>query len=264
MNLVMDLGIQREKVIEACEALAPHLCATALGGADPNHNYPIVMWMHRSCAPFISIKDFDEIHWPTLKPIIEELWSHGHQVLFYAEGNWERHLDKFLELPEKSIIFHADRTDIFKSHKVLGHKFCISGGIPNELLVLGKPDQVRERCKKVIDEVAQDGGYIMDASALILNDAKIENVKAMVDFTREYGVYSQGSCTKTIEELKNIERSRPASTFKNSDRRPGTCIPWDQIRKELPPIHGDENLVRKMWEGVDGLGYAFCWINLTW
>ena len=41
----------------------------------------------------------------------------------------------------------------------------------------------------VIDGVARDGGYIMDASAIVQNDAKIENMRAMTDFTREYGVY---------------------------------------------------------------------------
>jgi hypothetical protein len=37
--------------------------------------------------------------------------------------------------------------------------------------------------------VAGDGGYIMDASAIVQDDAKIENMKAMTEFTREYGVY---------------------------------------------------------------------------
>jgi uroporphyrinogen-III decarboxylase len=57
------------------------------------------------------------------------------------------------------------------------------------LLSYGTPQQVREYCKKVIDGVARDGGYIMDASAIVQNDAKVENMKAMTDFTREYGVY---------------------------------------------------------------------------
>jgi len=48
---------------------------------------------------------------------------------------------------------------------------------------------VRDHCKKVIDGVAGDGGYIMDASAIMQNDTKTENLKAMTDFTREYGVY---------------------------------------------------------------------------
>lgn len=104
-------------------------------------------------------------------------------------GKWAAHLDAFAQLPEKSIIYHVDQDDIFEVHKVLGHKFCISGGIPNFLLGYGTPEEMREYCKKVIDGVARDGGYIMDASAIIQNDAKIENIKAMTEFTRDYGVY---------------------------------------------------------------------------
>jgi len=43
--------------------------------------------------------------------------------------------------------------------------------------------------KWLIDEVAGDGGYIMDASAIMQNEASIDNIKAMTEFTREYGVY---------------------------------------------------------------------------
>jgi uroporphyrinogen-III decarboxylase len=74
-------------------------------------------------------------------------------------------------------------------HRALGHKFCLSGGIPNTLLAAGTPDQVRACCKKVIDGVARDGGYIMDANAIVQDDAKVENIRAMTEFTREYGVY---------------------------------------------------------------------------
>ena len=63
------------------------------------------------------------------------------------------------------------------------------GGIPNYLLSMGTPEEVRDCCKKVIDGVAGNGGYIMDAGAIVQNDAKVENIKAMTDFTREYGVY---------------------------------------------------------------------------
>ena len=44
-------------------------------------------------------------------------------------------------------------------------------------------------CKKIIDGVAKDGGYIMDAAAIVQNAAKVENIKAMTEATREYGAY---------------------------------------------------------------------------
>jgi hypothetical protein len=45
----------------------------------------------------------------------------------------------------------------------------------------------------------------------------------------------------------------------NAQRPPGTCIPWEEKRKELPPISGDENLVKRTWEEVDSLGYIYIW-----
>ncbi|MHC4337973.1 MAG: uroporphyrinogen decarboxylase family protein [Planctomycetota bacterium] len=189
IGLTIDLFERPDKVLAACEALMPHLTHVALSGADPNKNVPIGLWMHRGCVPFVSQKHFEKLYWPTLKPIVEEIWSHGHQVLFYAEGNWNAHLKSFVELPDRSIVYHVDMADIFEVHKTLGHKFCISGGIPNYLLSRGTAEEVRDCCKKVIDGVGRDGGYIMDASSIIQNDAEVENIKAMTEFTREYGVY---------------------------------------------------------------------------
>jgi hypothetical protein len=267
VNLCYDLHERRDKVIKACEALMPHLLNLVLGGADPDRNIPSIIWMHRGCVPLISHNDFKEIYWPTLKPIIEELWANGHQIIFYGEGNWDHHLTSFAGLPEKSIIFHCDKTDIFKAHKILGDKFCISGGVSNTLLGYGIPEEVKAACKKIIDEVARDGGYIMDASALIMSDARIENVQAMIEFTREYGVYSQNDVSnRTLEEIKQVDRPAVETPvrYKAQTRRPGVCFPWEEKRKELPRIFEREELIQKVWEEVDGLGYGFCWVNLTW
>jgi hypothetical protein len=46
---------------------------------------------------------------------------------------------------------------------------------------------------------------------------------------------------------------------KNEKRPPGTCVPWDEKRKEIPKINGDEALVKRIWEDVDALGYVYIW-----
>ena len=193
LGLVEDLFERRDKVMAACEALMPHLYHVARTTADPNRLVPIGYWMHRGGVPFVSFEVFENVYWATMKPIVEELWADGFQTLFYAEGNWDHHLASFAALPAGSIVYHVDQGDVVKAHRVLGEKFCLSGGVPNYLLAVGTPDQVRRCCKKIIDGVAGNGGYIMDASAIVQNDARVENVRAMTDFTREYGVYSSGS-----------------------------------------------------------------------
>jgi len=257
MGLTMDLIEQPDKVLAACHALAPHLLNCALATSDANNILPITIWMHRGCTPFVTMDQFHTFYWPTLKPIIEAIWANGHQTLFYAEGNWDAHLDSFAELPEGSIIYHVDQGNIFEAHRKLGKKFCLSGGIPNTLLSYGTVDEVKAYCKKVIDGVAGDGGYIMDASAIIQNDAKIENVKAMTDFTREYGVY--GGSPSTEAPAPTPKRTPPDYPWAKTLRAPGVCFPWEDKQRELPQITGDHELVKKIWENVDMLGYTYIW-----
>ncbi len=215
-----------------------------------------------ACRSFLP-KMFQNIYWATLKPIIQELWSHGRQTLFYAEGYWNHHLESFNELPEQSIVYHVDQGDLFKAHRVLGERFCISGGLPNLLLAEGSPEEVRDYCRKMIDGVAGDGGYIMDASAIVQNDAQVDNMQAMTDFTREYGVYSSGSSSSLPEvclpdpSLSGDPRLHPDP--QQSCRAPGVCLPWRDQRKQIDSITGDEALCQRVWEDIDGLAYAYVW-----
>jgi hypothetical protein len=262
LGLVEDLFERRDKVVAACEALMPHLYHVARSTSDPQRLVPIGYWMHRGGVPFVSPEIFQNVYWATVKPIIEELWADGRQTLFYAEGKWDRHLESFAELPEGSIVYHVDQGDIFKTHQVLGSKFCISGGVPNVLLAFGSPDDVRQHCKKIIDGVAHDGGYIMDASAIVQNDAKVENMRAMTDFTREYGVYSSGHSMPAQPVPVSGERPAGGNSVlaAAAGRKPaGTCVPWNEKRAEIPAIPGDEAVVQQVWEQIDGLANTYLW-----
>jgi hypothetical protein len=259
VGLTMDMVTQPEKVLAACEALQPQLLHVALGGADPSGSVPVGFWMHRGCVPFVSPGQFRSHYWPTLKPIIEGLWRQGHQTLFYAEGDWSAHLDSFAELPEGSIVYHVDRGDILEVRRKLGDRFCLSGGIPNVLLSYGSPEEVRECCKKVIDGVARDGGYIADASAIMQDDTRAENLRAMTDFIREYGVYSTGHARPAFAPQPAISEAGETAPRSVAGPRPGICIPWEEKRRELPVVTGDEALVRSVWEQIEGLAHMYIW-----
>ena len=107
----------------------------------------------------------------------------------FAEGNWTPYLESIAELPEKSIVFHVDMTDMAQAKKILGGRFCLSGNVPNMMLAYSKPEEVRDYVKRLIDEYAGDGGFIIDAAAVIQGDAREENIRAIIETAREYGVY---------------------------------------------------------------------------
>jgi hypothetical protein len=264
LGLVEDLQVRPQKVLAACEALMPHLLHFALATADPQKNSPLGFWMHRGCVPFISFKHFDEFFWPTLKPVVQELWAHGHQTLFYAEGDWRHHLETFAELPDRSIIFHVDQTDAIRVHNVLGDRFCLSGGAPNVALAHGSPAEVRDHCRRLIETIGRDGGYIMDASAIIQNDATVENIRAMTEATLEYGVYSRGHAAPPMAAgggQPSAEDARPGEFLSTRAglRPPGTCISWSDVRAKLPQIRGDEAICRNTWAQLDALGSLYIW-----
>jgi len=261
LGLLEDLETQPKKVLAACEAIAPHLYAVALGSSDPTGTVPIGHWMHRSCVPFVNPETFNSIHWPTLKPIIQELWANGRQTMFYAEGSWDYHLDAFAELPDRSILYHVDQGDIMECHRKLGDKFCLSGGVPNAMLAYGTPDDVRAKCKEIIEGVAGNGGYIMDASAIVQNDAKPECIQAMVDTTREYGEYSSGSVTEVpeLDYSNSVAGTLDNPEWTKSRVAPGVCVPFEEYKAGLPPISGDEALVKQIWANVDGMANMYAW-----
>jgi methoxylated aromatic compound---corrinoid protein Co-methyltransferase len=94
----------------------------------------------------------------------------------------------------------------------------------------------------------------------------VENVQAMIDFTLDYGTYSQSSnAPKSIEEIPPVDRpAQDGIPSPEQKRRIGVCVPWEEKKTELPPFQADEAVARRAWERVDSLGYTFCWVSLTW
>jgi hypothetical protein len=197
---------------------------------------------------------FSDIYWPTLRPIVEELWRSGRQTLFYAEGNWDYHLGDFAALPDFSVVYHLDQGDPATVFRRLGGRFCLSGGIPNALLASGRPEQVRAKVKEVLDICSRDGAYIMDAAAIVQNDATIENMRAMTEATLEHGVYPR---------VRSAPPAMPCSAgppFERATRTPpGAVVPWENAKGGWPSVTGDEELVRRIWAQTDGLAYLFVW-----
>lgn len=188
-GIMMDMHMCPDKLLAAMDVLVDHNIYYGMATAGGDTTLPLFMPLHRGSYPFLNPKQWDKFYWPSLKKVIEGLWAQGKRTLFYAEGNWTPYLEKIAELPDKSIVFHVDMTDLKKAKKILGGRFCISGNVPNTMLSYGTPEEVRDYCKKLIDEVAWDGGFIMDAAGVVQWDAKEENIRAMIETTREYGVY---------------------------------------------------------------------------
>jgi uroporphyrinogen-III decarboxylase len=144
--------------------------------------------LHRGADGFMSLKQFEKFYWPYLMKLVTALVDAGYTPEIFFEGDYTQRLEYLRELPKGKVIARFDRSDMAKAKEILGGHICISGNVPASLLQTSDVKGVKEYCKWLIDVVGKDGGFILGPGSVV-DEVKPENLKAMVDFTREYGQY---------------------------------------------------------------------------
>jgi uroporphyrinogen-III decarboxylase len=72
---------------------------------------------------------------------------------------------------------------------MLGDKACIMGNVPIAMLQVASTSVVDEYCKKLIEKVGKNGGFILRCSTDFTQEAKPENVRTMIESVEKYGRY---------------------------------------------------------------------------
>ena len=187
-GIMTDMFRNKEELKAACKQYVPMMIAAGVSGADRSGGAFAMMPLHKGADSFMSEEQYAEFYWPTFKEVMLGLIEEGITPLLFAEGSYDRRLDFINELPQGATVWYFDQTDMARAKAVIGDTCCIQGNLPVSLLATGSPDAVKEACKELIDTCAPGGGYIL-ANGCGLDHGKDENVKAMFDFAREYGVY---------------------------------------------------------------------------
>jgi uroporphyrinogen-III decarboxylase len=187
-GIMLDMYRQPDKLLEAMEAITPIWIKIGVSVAKMTGNPMVFIPLHKGADGFLSDKQFKTFYWPTFRKVLMGLIDEGCVPFSFVEGSYNTRLEVIRDLPKGKVIWLFDLTDMAKAKEILGDVACIGGGMPLSLLTIGTPQQVKDYAKKLIDTAGKDGGYIMSNGAFF-DDVKPENLKAMVDFTKEYGVY---------------------------------------------------------------------------
>ena len=187
-GIIMDMYRQPDKLLRALEALTPIMIGMGLGSAQQTGNPQIFIPLHKGADGFLSDEQFKKFYWPTLKAVLLGLIEGGCIPFPALEGHWGSRLEIIQDIPRGKTMWMVDQTDMAKAKETLGKNACLIGNVSSSMLKLGTPQDVKNYVKKLIDTAGKGGGFIMGNGAFF-DEAKPENVKAMVEFTREYGVY---------------------------------------------------------------------------
>jgi hypothetical protein len=187
---MLDMYRCPDKLLAACEMIQKwRLDAAQPAIVDEQGRRPrVFMALHRGSDGFMSKQQFEKFYWPGLKKAILKSIELGYDVAPFFEGVWDNRLEYLLDLPKGRVVFWAEQTDLVKAKKMLGKHMCIQGGVPPTLLQAATPQEVEEHVKKLIKTVGKGGGLIVGPGSA-MDYARPENVRAMVDTVKKYGVY---------------------------------------------------------------------------
>ena len=185
---MIDLYRQPDKVLAACDKMLQLTLDRPMPPPNEFGNMRLFMTVTRGSDDFLSKAQFDKFYWPTFKKLILSLIERGGTPCVFLEGNFTSKLEYLLDFPKGKMLIRLDTTDIYRAKEVLKGHLCIQGNVPSSLLQTGTIQAVKDYCKNLIDTVGKDGGFILSPRSST-DEVKPENLRAMIDFTREYGVY---------------------------------------------------------------------------
>ena len=187
-GVMLDMYRQPDKLLEAIDRMTPLMIKMGVATAQMSGHPIIFMPLHKGADGFMSDEQFKKFYWPTFRKVMLGLIAEGVVPNPAAEGKWTTRLEVMQDLPKGKTLWMMDQSDMAKAKKTLGKVACMYGNVPSDLLAIGTPQQIKDYVKNLIDLCAKGGGYILSNGAFF-DHAKAENVKAMVDFAKEYGVY---------------------------------------------------------------------------
>ncbi len=187
-QIFMDMFRRPEKVMKALDVIADFTIRNAIEQVDASDGFIVSFPLHKGDDTFMSQAQFDTFYWPSFKKVMMALIQEGIMVSLFAEGRYTNRLAKITELPKGWSQWHFDQTDMAKAKEILGGRICIAGNIPASLVCTGTPAQIKEHCRKLIETCGKGGGYILTGGAAV-SETTAENLNAITEAAKEYGVY---------------------------------------------------------------------------
>jgi hypothetical protein len=187
-GIMMDMFRNPEKLLKAIDVMTDLTIHSILHNPAVYNALTVIFPLHKGADGWMSEKQFETFYWPSLKKVMDALINEGIICVLFAEGGYNTRIESATDFPKGTVVWWFDQTDMARAKRILGNKFCLQGNVPSSLIVTGSPVDVKERCRKLIADCGKGGGYILGAGC-VADNPKLENLQAMVQAVKEYGIY---------------------------------------------------------------------------
>jgi hypothetical protein len=154
----------------------------------PEEKYALGAWVGgwRGASNIVNQKIWDKLVWPYMKELAELVAAKGKIPIMHLDASWDRDIERFKELPAKTIILNTDgMTDLRRAKKLLGDHAAFMGDVPVQMLAVSSKEEVADYTKRLLDDIGPQGLFLCpgcDAPAT----AKFENMAAIYETAAKY------------------------------------------------------------------------------
>lgn len=183
----LDIHRIPDKVQAAMDAMVDDLIENTIEVTKLTGVPGVQLVLERGGGFYFPLKVFERFEFPYMKKMCDAFAKQGIITMLHFDQDWTLNLPYLVDLPKKMCICELDsKTDIFKAKEILKNHMCVAGDVPAGLQALGTPQEMGVYCKKLIDIIGKNTGFILSSGCTVSAECKYENFKMMIDTAKNY------------------------------------------------------------------------------
>jgi hypothetical protein len=185
--ITMDIRRCPDKVKGAVEAITPLMIKMA---TPPAIRPGMLTFIPLHLAPYISMKAFDELYWPTFEKTIVDLDKIGIGCSLFVEQDWTRYCEYLERLPKSTVMF-MESGDPKRFTETVG-KDHVFGGFYDPTITLSRStEECIDEVKKLLDTCMKSDHFYFtfDKSVIDMKSVNVPKLQAVCEWVYENGKY---------------------------------------------------------------------------
>ena len=187
-ELITTIRKDPQKICVIIDVLAQILLENL--SMSQNDMQPTYYTMVMTMPTFLNSQTFREFYYPFLNEVCKLTIASGDVLSIFMQRDCSQHYQSLSELPDNkgNIILIAEGYNLKLLKNVFGDKMCIGGGLTSNLLDYASKEECKDEVKRLIDECAPDGGFVLCNPTILSNPstASIINLEAAIQVAKEY------------------------------------------------------------------------------
>ena len=152
-----------------------------------------LIWMSEPMAspPILPLQTYEEVVLPSWTQLTRIFKKRGAYTCWHPCGRTKGEYPILKQLlgSDADAISFSETTDLRLVKEMFIHKKCVVGNIDPVMIGQATTDRVETEGKNIIDDAAGGGGFIFTPGCSIPLNTPLQNIEAMINSARKYGIY---------------------------------------------------------------------------